>query len=418
MCLTAASASAQERAQSDSTAITQPPNDTPRHTSDAFRWRQHPSLRFGDAVRLEFRARLAIDDRRSDVAFPGSDPASSDVTRERVSVSGVVAKVAEFQIEGDLGRAAWRDVFANYRQFDRVEVQAGRFKVPFGLDQNTSSSSLDFVYRSRAATTLSPGRDRGGMVHGRVTNVRYAVGVFAHDGDNSRGSDVTRVQGNRTLAGRLTVEPAGSSRSVFEDVQVSVGYTMSDVPEGIADLRGRTQLGETFFAPAYYVRGARRRVGVDARWRPGPFSLQSEYIRLTSQRLHQGLAGDDLHPLVASAWYVSGTWIATGERKKKGAQTPKRPLFAGGIGAIEFAARVEAVGFASDGEGLASTSPRADTIAVQRDRIATFGMNWFPNRWIKVQANVVRDVITAPVTSVFAPPAAYWSRIVRVQLGL
>ena len=66
------------------------------------------------------------------------------------------------------GENAWRDVYANYQQFDFVQVQGGKFKLPFSLDENTSPTNLDFVYRSLAARVLAPGRDRGVMVHGRA----------------------------------------------------------------------------------------------------------------------------------------------------------------------------------------------------------------------------------------------------------
>jgi hypothetical protein len=42
----------------------------------------------------------------------------------------------------------WGDVYLDYRQFDAVRVQGGKFKLPFSLDENTSAANLDFVYRS------------------------------------------------------------------------------------------------------------------------------------------------------------------------------------------------------------------------------------------------------------------------------
>jgi phosphate-selective porin len=390
-----------------------------------FFWKDRPSVRYGDLVRFDVRARVLGDVRRSGASLEESDTARGDAARRRVGVSGEIAGVADFQIERELATArGWRDVYVNYRGFDGVAVQAGQFKLPFGLDENTSAANLDFVYRSQAAT-LSPGRDPGVMAHGRVRTLRYAAGVFARDGDNARGNSTVRVSGNKTAAGRLIVQPFRSSKSMFEDVQVGAAYTASDVDAGIADLRGDTALGQRFFYPEFAVHGRRERVGLEMRWRPGPFSLQSELVRLTSERRGQSVNDTDLAPLVAAAWYVHGTWLATGEQKARGADDPRRPLFSGGVGAVEFAARVEAVRFSSLGAAPPSAGPRADTIFLHLDRAVTLGVNWSPNRWIRVQANLVRETISVPAGHVppagslgGAPSSALWSRVVRFRFSL
>ena len=90
---------------------------------------------------------------------------------------------------------------------------------------------------------------------------------------------------------------------------------------------------------------------------------------------------------------MSGTWAITGEKKADGLDAPKRPLFRGGVGAVEVA------GAHRDGSRSTalrrrrrepSTSPRADVILGNSDRVLTFGVNWYLNRWVKVQFNVIR----------------------------
>jgi phosphate-selective porin OprO/OprP len=388
-------------------------------------WENRPSVRYGDLVRIDLRARFAGDMRGSGAALEKSDTSRLDIARRRVGVTGVIADVADFQIERELANArAWRDVYVNYRGFDNVDIQAGQFKLPFGLDENTSSANLDFVYRSRAAA-FSPGRDPGVMAHGRVRALRYEVGVFARDGDNARGNDTLRVSGSWTAAGRLVLQPFRSSKSVMEDFQAGAAYTSSDVPAGLADLRGDTTLAQPFFRPEFAVQGTRRRVGLEMRWRPGPFSLQSEFVRLSSERLGQSIEETDLPPLVANAWYIHGTWLATGERKTKGADEPRRPLFGGGFGSVELAARVEAVRLSSIGTGFPSTGPRAETILPHRDRSVTLGVSWSPNRWVRVQANLVRDTISIPAGAAGAsdslidgPSSSFWSRVLRFRFAM
>jgi phosphate-selective porin OprO/OprP len=147
------------------------------------------------------------------------------------------------------------------------------------------------------------------------------------------------------------------------------------------------------------------------RWRPGPFSVQSEYVRSSTERRGQSIEDTDLAPLVAHAWYLHGTWVLTGEEKRRGADEPNRPLFDGGFGSIELAARVEAARFSSHGEGPPMTGPRAETIVPHRDRAITLGVNWSPNRWIRVQANLVRDTMSVS-------PSSFWSRVVRLRFAM
>jgi phosphate-selective porin len=126
----------------------------------------------------------------------------------------------------------------------------------------------------------------------------------------------------------------------------------------------------------------------------------------------------DLPPLVSAGWYVSGTWVLTGERKARGPDNPHRPLFQGGYGAVEVGARIEQLAFWSDGTGQVSTSPRAEVILRQSDRAATFGVNWFPNRWTKVQFNVMQERLLVPSRDAAFQTPQFWSRVLRVQVAL
>jgi phosphate-selective porin OprO/OprP len=167
------------------------------------------------------------------------------------------------------------------------------------------------------------------------------------------------------------------------------------------------------------VNGARRRLGAELRWRPGPFSVEAEYMRVDTERLGQSVDDGDLSPLVATGWYVSGTWALTGERKSRGLDEPRRPLFRGGFGALELALRTESLAFRSGtGDEPPSSSPRAEVIRGNQDRADTAGLNWYLNRWIKVQGNVVRERLSDPALGPLPARAAFWSRVLRLQLTL
>jgi phosphate-selective porin OprO/OprP len=387
-----------------------------------FRWDDHPSIRFGKGTHLDFRARFQADLRRSDAPLTDEDTTNFDIARRRLGVEGEIKNIVEFQVERELASGdAWRDVYANYKQFDAVQVQGGKFKIPFSLDENTSATNLDFIYRSRIAAFLAPGRDRGVMVHGRLAKriLRYELGLFDRDGRNARTRDPERVSGGQAIAGRVRVEPFRRSKTVMRELEAGVAFTGSDVEEGFPALRGRTALDAAFFKPEYLVSGRRRRLGVEAQWRPGPFSLKSEYIRVSSERRGLSVEDTDLSPLISNGWYVSGTWAITGEKKASGLDTPRKPILRGGFGAVEVAARVERLAFTSGAAGEApSTSPRADVILGNGDRALTFGVSWYLNRWLKVQGNVIRESIDDPAQGPLPVQGTFWSRVLRLQLSI
>jgi phosphate-selective porin len=80
---------------------------------------------------------------------------------------------------------------------------------------------------------------------------------------------------------------------------------------------------------------------------------------------------------------------------------------------------VERLTFGSTATGeSASEGPRAEVIAGNSDRVETLGVNWYANRWLKVQFNILRDTLRDPTQGLLPEKAGYWSRVLRVQLSL
>jgi phosphate-selective porin OprO/OprP len=392
-----------------------PASQTPEPADGwAFVWDDRPSIRYGEHFRLDVRLRLQTDFQWSPL-FDGDH--NFFFALKRLGVRGNLGRALTYALDRELDvPQPWRDAYLNVRLSPGLEVRGGQFKLPFGLDQNTPLTSLDFVYRTRLGTLLSPGRDPGIMVHGRAggERIEYFAGGFTHDGKTARTiTDALRVQGGATLAARLLARPLAAGSSAFRTMQVGGATTLSDVPEGLPGLRGVLPIGGSFLLPETPVKGRRVRAGLEALWQPGPFSLKGEYARVTTERRDQADDGGDLSPLRASAWFVSTTWIVTGERTETGAGSPNRPLFQGGPGAVELAARVERLTFGSTAAGdVPSLGPHADRVPTTSDLVWTLGLSWYWNRWAKIQANLIHD----RVTSELADPVERWSQVIRLQL--
>ena len=361
------------------------------------------SFTLGNSVRLALDARLAVEARK------GGDSADlrDDMAKRRVGIDGAIGKRLDFAIEGEIdGRHPWRDVYADLRIDKALRLRAGQFKVPFSLEETTGAKHLDFVDRSLAAAQLAPGRDIGVMAHGRVWRKRleYEGGLFRHDGDGPSATHVERTYGTTTLAGRLSVRPFAGSKAAFGDLHLGIAATTSALPEGISNLRGRTTLRERFFPATYWVAGRRQRTGFEARWRRGPFSVSSEYMRVVDERRGQAIGGEDLAPLEATGWYVAGVY-----------RVP-RVIGPGHNSRIELTTRIERLGFHSGGDGLMTMNPRADRIAAAHDRGVTFGVNWWVTRYAKVLFDAVHEQVRP--ADMTLPTTSTWTPVLSVQIGL
>jgi phosphate-selective porin len=407
--------------------------EKPAQKTLRFEFQTHPAVRIGTWLRVDFRLKFQHDFRIFDPEFGIEEGELSNLRRFTVGVEGYVTKNFEYRVERDIRdevagwlslraretRALWRDVFGNWRYFRRVQIRAGQFKIPFGMDQQHGG---DFVNRSLIGNYLAPGRELGIMAHGKLldSRVSYQAGLFLHDGWKAHLKTYER-SGERTFAGRLVLPPfamfnAPCFLKPFKDLQLGGAFAQSPVTEGLRSLRGRTWVITHTWFDRVNVRGHRLRLGAELNWEPGPFFARGEVTRVSDQRLGQGIRGDDLPDLIGRGWYFSTGWVVTGE-KTAGGVTPRKSFVRGrGIGAVELAARYEQMRFGSaEHPGLPSRSSRAANIVSESERIATFGVNWYLNRFVKIQFNAYREVIEDLQKVPIAGEDTYWSHYVRIQ---
>jgi phosphate-selective porin len=243
--------------------------------------------------------------------------------------------------------------------------------------------------------------------HGKLLNDRitYEAGGFRNDGDNARPSNSLRVFGGRTGVVRVTARPFRGAKTMASGLHVGAAVAFSSVPLGFPAVRARTVFGASFFDSDVWIQGRRSRTGLEARWSRGRTSVQSEYIRLTDERRGQSVENGDLSPLRAHGWYVSATYAVNEKRSR--------------YGAVDLAARFETLSFGSRPRaGDASSSARADRVLGNTDRVVTCGASWQLNRWVKVQANLIREQLEDPSMGPLPARPVFWSRAFRVQLAI
>ena len=393
-----------------------------------FVWDDRPTIVFAEDVNLELKGRTLLEWRAFD---PDIGEDSFHLRTARIGVQGKLTRHFDWEIEREITEdevgkvifGEWKDVYGEWNTFDAMSVRGGRFKMPFGLETTTGVSDLDFAYRALGSTEIAPSRDRGVMVFGDLGRFGYEAGVFDDDGDNAESNEPQFIQEGEDLenvgpsfAIRLTGDvlrllPVGRLRSA----NLGIAYTNSDVPEGLNSLRGESVWGGHFFERVY-VKGRRQRFGTQFEWTPGPASLKAEWMQSREQRLEQSNRNEDLSDLIATAWYVTGTWFLTGEDKDANINV-KRPLLKGGPGAIELAVRYERMGFKSGTDtGTAFTNPRADNQVPNSDSVFTTGINWTTSKWTRVIVNAIHEDFEDVNRTPLPGTTSFWSGVVRLNI--
>jgi len=404
-----------------------------------FSFKNRPSLRIGDYAQIDLKTKWHLDFRGFDpprVNPPGvvtALPVTPDtflVTRARMGLKGNVTKYVEFEVEREMRRTfsdnheyhPWKDNYVNVKVIPFVHIKAGKFKIPFGLEENLSEDRLDFALDSRVSNTLAPSRDVGVMLHSKIlegARLEYQAGVFRNDGEASEIHGVPT--GRRTYAGRLTGQPfrvINHLPKTIRHVYLGVAATRGELIPGLNGVNGQTFSNFTYF-DHFYVRGNRSRLGTEFAWAEGPFGIKAEYIKMSEQRKKQGIRGEDLPDKISRGWYVSGSWTVLGKTTSSG--KPKDPLLTGhGFGSVEIGARLDVLSFygAPGGKGLPSRSPRASTILPNGERTWTFGPTWYLNHFMKIQVHAQREKVTDIARKAVVNQTKFWTGVIRLQLAM
>jgi len=402
-------------------------------------FKNRPSLRIGEAVQIELKTKWHLDFRDFSPPIwnpPGivnALPATPDtfyLTKARFGFKGRVTKYFDYEIERDMRRTfgnaneyhPWKDNYVDFRAYRLLQVKAGKFKMPFGLEEVGSEDRLDYALKSRATDTLAPGRERGIMLHGSTAKGNrweYQVGVFRYDGESSDIHGFPTA--GRTYAARFTGQPLRSVSQLPKTIRhmyFGVATTRGRMFEGPNGVNGQTYSGFTY-VEHLFVRGNRTRLGTEVAWAEGPVSLKGEYMRMSEERKQQGIRGEDLPNKISRGWYVTGAWVALGKMKSRGGTPENPPLTGGGFGAVELAARLDVLTFFSGlGPGLPSRSPRAPTILPNSVRTWTFGPTWYLNRFAKIQINGQRERLTDIERKAVIGQNRFWTGIVRLQFAM
>ena len=352
----------------------------------------------------------------------GAPPDTFLVRRARFGFQGNFGSHFDFALLTDANSttgAIVRDVYLNVRIRPEFQFQAGQFKEPFAQETGIGATNLDFVERG-LQSLLYPSvgtafRSPGITIHGDIDGgeVQYWVGAF-----NGRNGVTPNATNEPEFVGRLRFYPWRKSKNEWLKQLVFGGSASHSRSRGLSgDLSFSGTLPDaayTFF-PSLRINGPIQRYEGEFTYIKNAYALRGEYVQMQQQRdgvgAEQvgGLGFITLPGIGAKAWNIGTTYLLTGEKRpENGTPRVKHPLFgpdtpggAGrGWGAFELGFRYSGVQANAPAQNLLNfyTPGFVAPYDYHTDQF-TFGLNWYPNYWVKYQVNVNLDRLKQPSTT-------------------
>src|SRR5882724_1401558 len=311
--------------------------------------------------------------------------------RARPIFSGTLYKDFDFVFVPDFGGSSVQifDAYLNYRYAPWLQLRAGKFKTPVGLEQLQADQYLLFNERA-LPTDLVPNRDIGFQLGGDIAGGRlsYAAGIFngVGDGRNTANAD---FEDHREFAGRLFAQPfKGTSLTALQNLGFGVagswGNTSSNasgLPSGFLT-DGQQQLFA--YTNGVVANGQHWRLSPQGYYYWGPLGFLGEYV-ISDQRVTKGGASASLRN---TAWQLAGSWVLTGEDASYTGVAPRHPFDprANHWGALQLVARYAELDVDDKAFPIfanpATSASKAEAWAV--------GLNWYLNKNIRVNTSFSR----------------------------
>ncbi len=313
-----------------------------------------------------------------------------EVRRARLGVKGQFMKDWKYEIVGNYGMSGNGmssssteiDVaYIDYAANPAASVRFGKFKMPFGLEQLTSSNNIDFMERSLVGQSdkeLVPGKETGLMLFGApVAGASYAVALSTGRTNNDAKYDKPDFIARGTInANKLF---AGNDGLV---THLGLAYSNGELKGlTLASERDETRAMSGFFKAGSALTGpvTRQRIGLEAAVAYEALKVQAEYFDYK----YEGANRTDK----LNGYYVQAVYNLTGEKHNYsnsagtfGWIKPNQPfsLSKGGLGAWQVGLRYSKFD-ASDVTAAANTTNLADAF--------TAGLTWFVNDYARVMLN-------------------------------
>jgi phosphate-selective porin OprO/OprP len=341
---------------------------------------------------IQLTGRLHMDYRQYSPSYGTGQTTDSyqnlaDVRRARFGIRGQFQKDFKYEFSGNFGNdvgmsstSTTMDVaWMNYAANPELQFQFGLFKMPFSLEQLTSSNNIDFMERSLVGQVegeFIPGKETGFMLHGiPKTGLTYALAVSRGRGNKDAVND------SFDYIGRVTTNIAELTGSKAYIAHLGAAYSVGDIKGGVTAASGRTESRSQnafFTGPALSGNTERTRQGLEAALVYNAAKIQGEYFAFK----YDPTVGRDQE---IKGYYVQALYNLTGEsyNYKDGvfsAVKPSNPVDKGGRGAWQIGLRASEF----DASPIAVTAGKTN-----RATAMTYGVTWFATDNLRFMLNYV-----------------------------
>lgn len=356
---------------------------------------------------LNVGGRLQSDFRH----FNNTDLAANtfDIRRAYITFTGKIHQDITFEVTGDVSNVSNNNLidqaFINYQLTQGLQIRTGQFRMPFSLEEQTSSRFIDFLERSMM-NRLVPGKERGFMVHGSpVKGFVYAVAIS--NGAGKGTNDTVAPADGKDIITRVGFNAAEYFDITDKVLHVGVAGSKGSIPSTSAISLSTEPRGITWFNTQPFSSSSvdRTRTAIETALAHRNVKFQAELSNFE----YEGIIANQQSEKTIKGGYVEGMWLVTGEWYPEsfrngtfGRIKPSKNFVYGGEGTgyVELGLRysfINADDFSKNTASQTTGTPTLITSATGAHAI-TLGMNWGLNPNTRVMVNLVKTTFDTPVT--------------------
>jgi len=372
--------------------------------------------------KMSINGRIQLDSRNYDwdesksTGANANDADTFDIRRAYLGAKGTFYKYYDWEVTADFAsqtNTSHLDVaYMNIKWWKEAMFQFGQFKMPFSLEERTSSRFIDFQERSFVNnSSLVPGKERGVMVHGTpITGFNYALAFSNGQGKNTNETDI-REDSKDVIAhvDANIAEMMGIKDSV---IHIGASYSNGDLPAAAVAAQRTEGRGASFFSAAAFTGSPdattntmeRTRTGLETAVTYGPVKLQAEWAKANFDGKTNANVSFDRD---IKAYYAEALWMITGESyadSYKGGKfdrlRPKSDFTPDGKGWGAWEAGIRFSKF--DASDFTTTNAAGTGVlaagATNEADSWTLGLKWLPNANTRFLLNYVSTDFDTPVT--------------------
>lgn len=260
------------------------------------------------------------------------------------------------------GDGKFKDVALTYKGWQAGDIAVGQFKVPFSLDNLTSSKYIMAIERALPVDAFAPSRHVGVGFNRDRKHYTFSVMGFGRSIDDDKSNGV---------GARYTFAPIDFGSTLLH---LGVSFVSED-PKGSVKFKAQPESKptEVNFVNTGKLDDVSRinRLGLEMAYQTGPFTAQMEWMRTAISRHSNPDATFD-------GWYVEGGWMLGGGSRSYKYGKFKSPALGKPYVTWELTARYSDIGL------------NDESLQGGHESNLTLGLNWYFNNHGRIMFNYIK----------------------------